>query len=508
MAILAFRTRPADPAGPTAQTVPPPRKPTLAVVSTGSKLCGIAAYTDALRRQLGDTFTITVFDLDQYLLRSDHRRVRKLADQHVKQICRELGRFDAVNLQLEHGTLGDHALDIYHRFAWLAAAAPRLSVTFHTLPLPAAFDYGAFFTALCGFRLPTLARVYGRYCRNQLLSAGIASRLRQAQRHKPVTAIVHTRRDASNVKYLYGVTDVLDHPLSFLSPVEADAVRNGASRRSLAMLKAVPDDAVLVGVFGFLNDYKGFGTAVRALHHLPDNHHLLIFGGIHPNDIALRRPIHPYLTSLFDEAYIDTSRYERIGRQRPPGAPRLILAADHCLDDLIGDHPRDLSARIHFMGAPDDRDFLAGMAICDAVVLPYLEVGQSASGPISQALELGCRVIASRTRTFLEFDKYHPETIEFFDIGNYLELAERILARRQFAARRALAFNVETNKAVYRRANTPCGTAMTACSAARHDPGPPVNSSERPEPPPELAARLTAGRGRRARRRPPAATAD
>ena len=59
------------------------------------------------------------------------------------------------------------------------------------------------------------------------------------------------------------------------------------------------------------------------------------------------------------------------------------------------------------MGALAEAEFLAGMAICDAVVFPYLEVGQSSSGPISQALELGCRIIASRTHTFLEFAEYH-----------------------------------------------------------------------------------------------------
>jgi hypothetical protein len=63
-------------------------------------------------------------------------------------------------------------------------------------------------------------------------------------------------------------------------------------------------------------------------------------------------------------------------------------------------------------------------------------------------------VIASRTRNFLEFAKYHPNTIEFFDIGNHLELAGRILARRQFAAPYALDFNVETNKHVYLLANS------------------------------------------------------
>jgi hypothetical protein len=94
------------------------------------------------------------------------------------------------------------------------------------------------------------------------------------------------------------------------------------------------------------------------------------------------------------------------------------------------------------------------MAICDAVVFPYLEVGQSSSGPISQALELGCRVIASRTHTFLQFGKYHKEMIEYFDIGNHLELAARILARPQYDPRaRRLTFNVDTNKAIYRAAN-------------------------------------------------------
>jgi hypothetical protein len=107
------------------------------------------------------------------------------------------------------------------------------------------------------------------------------------------------------------------------------------------------------------------------------------------------------------------------------------------------------------MGALGDAAFLTGMALCDAVVLPYLEVGQSSSGPISQALELGCRIIASRTHTFLEFAEYHKDAIEFFDIGNHLELAERILARPQFSAPRKFPeFNVETNKATYLLANS------------------------------------------------------
>src|SRR5213078_1076432 len=122
-----------------------------------------------------------------------------------------------------------------------------------------------------------------------------------------------------------------------------------------------------------------------------------------------RQQRHPYLSALFEEAYIDTTLYDRMSAAGAHGEapPPLVFAPDRGLRELLGSHPRELSARIHFMGALDEADFLAGMAICDAVVFPYLEVGQSSSGPISQALELGCRIIASRTRTFLDFAEYH-----------------------------------------------------------------------------------------------------
>src|SRR5437764_686518 len=82
---------------------------------------------------------------------------------------------------------------------------------------------------------------------------------RHEQRHKQVTAIVHNRRDAADLKYLYGIEQVLDHPLAFLSRAEVETVRTRGQRRAFPTLDLLPDDAVLIGVFGFLNDYKGFG---------------------------------------------------------------------------------------------------------------------------------------------------------------------------------------------------------------------------------------------------------
>jgi glycosyltransferase involved in cell wall biosynthesis len=419
------------------------RRERLALISSRSKLCGVAAYTAALDRQLAGLFEVTVFDLDQYMLRNRDRRVRKLADRHIKEICAALADFDAVNLQLEYGMLGLRSADIRRRISWLVDAAPRLSVTFHTLKRPAPLPKLDFVKAVLTGRWRTAGDIYAECARNKRLSLGIARHLRRVQRRKPVSIIVHNRRDRRETEQVQGFERVFDHPLAFLSSAEADAVTSQAKRRRFPLLDPLTSDDQLIGVFGFLNDYKGFETVVRALYHLPKTYHLLIFGGIHPNEIAPHRPIHPYLLSLLGTAHVDATP--------SLNAPH----SEYPADDRAGPHPRDLSPRVHFMGALDDADFLAGMAICDVVVFPYLEVGQSASGPMSQAVELGRRIIATRTHTFIEFAEYHPDAIEFFEIGNHLELAKRIVARPQYAGRRARPrYNVETNKAVYLAANS------------------------------------------------------
>src|SRR5438270_11361287 len=112
--MFAFRTRTGvAPESSGSAASPPSRKERLAIVASGGKLCGIAAYAGALTRQLDDAFEVTLFPLDQYLMRNTHRRIRPLADRAIKDICRELVTFDAVNLQLEYGTLGGHGSDIY-----------------------------------------------------------------------------------------------------------------------------------------------------------------------------------------------------------------------------------------------------------------------------------------------------------------------------------------------------------------------------------------------------------
>jgi glycosyltransferase involved in cell wall biosynthesis len=428
-------------------------RPRLAIVSTYDELCGIAGYTRALERQLGADMQVTVFDLDQYLLRSPHRRVQKLGNQHIRRIARELRNFDSVNIQLEHGTLGLSMAQILRRFRWLADAAPALSVTFHTILDEVWMPMDRVWQQLRRLKFGEAAATLSENGRTVMLARGIYRELRQQQRRKPVRIITHTKRDMRLLRDVHRLAEVHHHPLAFVAADDAAAIRAGASRRAFPIMQRLPADAKLIGTFGFLSPYKGFETAVEALRYLPEDHHLLVFGGIHPQAIARGQPRDAYISKLLDRGHIGQSPLEAL---RAGGTTSLALGGS--ANDLLARHPQDMHHRIHFMGVLDDSDFMTAMALCDSVVLPYLEVGQSSSGPIAMALEMGCRVIASRTRAFLQYARYHPGRVEFFDIGNFAELARRIEAGPPPSpADRRLTHDTATNAALYLKVSLPPG---------------------------------------------------
>ncbi|WP_439594915.1 hypothetical protein [Falsiroseomonas sp.] len=443
------------------------QRPRLAIVSTYDELCGIAGYTRALEQQLRDSMAVQVFDLDQYLLRSNHHRVQQLGDAHIQEIASRLSDFDSVNLQLEHGTLGRTVPQILRRLRMLARAAPALSVTFHTILDEAVPPMGQVWQQAARLKLGAATAAALDGLRSWTLAHGVYAELRRQQRRKPVHVITHTRRDMRLLRDVHRLADVHHHPLSFVPPETAAAIRAAATRDAFPMMKRLPPGAKLIGTFGFLSPYKGFETAVQALRYLPEDHHLLVFGGIHPQAIARNQPRDRYITQLLQEGHIGQSVIDTLRE----GSASTSLALDGSAAQLLARHPQDLHDRLHFMGVLDDAQFMTAMALCDTVVLPYLEVGQSSSGPIAMAVEMGCRVIASRTRAFLQFARYHPGRVEFFDIGNFAELARRIEAGPPPPAEpRGPVHDTASNAALYLRVSLPPGMLPPEAAVAEAEP--------------------------------------
>ncbi|MGK7870473.1 hypothetical protein [Falsiroseomonas sp. E2-1-a20] len=373
-----------------------------------------------------------------------------------------------MNIQLEHGTLGLTMPQILRRFRWLVRAAPALSVTFHTILDEARSSTGQLSAQLRSLKLASAAMTIADHARSALLAHGVYRELHRQQSRKPVRIITHTRRDMRLLRDVRGLTEVHHHPLSFVAPAQAAEIRAAATREAFPILKLLPPGAKLIGTFGFLSPYKGFETAVEALRYLPADHHLLVFGGIHPQAIARGLARDPYISKLLAQGHIGQTALEAL---RANGATS--LAVDGSARELLAPHPQDLHQRLHFMGVLEDSQFMSAMALCDSVVVPYLEVGQSSSGPIAMALEMGCRVIASRTRAFLQYARYHPDRIEFFDIGNFAELARRIEAGPPPApADRRLTHDTTSNAALYLKVSLPPGMAPPgmAPSAQRAEP--------------------------------------
>ncbi|MDN7586462.1 hypothetical protein [Burkholderia seminalis] len=424
-------------------------KPKLAIISTYDELCGIASYTKALVPQLEAHFDITVFDLDQYLFRSESRKVQALADAEIKRICAALPGFDAVNIQLEHGTLGRTKEKIFSRLERIIKAAPHVCVTFHTILQSNSFPFGRFFDALKTLNVVRAVDIVSAHRKNELLSGGIYEMLR---RHG-CSAIVHTRRDMRMLRDLHDIKHVYDHPLAYYSEAEIADVLATTRRPDFGRLGALPSDTVVLGCFGFVSKYKGIDVALRALKLLPANYHLAIFGGLHPQGIQKNVPLDTYISDLLGEIAPGKKWLDVSGNDS--NSVNLSMTASDYERLTTSEHPDDLSSRVHFMGALRDEDFPRAMAVCDVALLPYMEVGQSSSGPMSMAIEIGRPIVASRTRAFMQLSKYHPGRVRLFEVGNFLELAQVVrsisVREEEYPAR---TYNTTTNAQIYQRALT------------------------------------------------------
>ncbi|MBS0547636.1 MAG: hypothetical protein JSR24_07805 [Proteobacteria bacterium] len=441
------------------------KKPRLAIVSTFDDLCGIAGYTRCLVRQIELDFEIEVFDLNQAFMRSLDSKMSAAADNMVKEFCTRAKTFDFVNIQLEHGTIGARQKDILRRLGWIVDAAPALSVTFHTVLHTTKFDHRDFTSTVLRLQFADSWSIVTRHRNQNALATGVYRLLCDAQKTKPVNVIVHTYRDAQLMRHTKGFTSVYDHPLTFWNREEAAELRKSTTRATFPMLENLPDNARTIGLFGFISHYKGFDTVVRALRFLPENYHLLLFGSVHPNEIRKFNTIDPYVRHLLEVAAVDMSIADIVAPPKEnrsktsPEAGRATLQLNIDLpqgrEREAMAHPNSLARRVHFLGAQTDEDFARAASLCDTVVMPYIEVGQSASGAISIALNMGARVIAARNHAFLQFARYFPDCIEMFDIGNHLELAQRINARPAFPAEtRTTGYDSESNRAVYKAANS------------------------------------------------------
>ena len=369
-------------------------KPTLAIISTYDTACGIAGYTAHIVELLKTEFDVTVIPIDIVtVMRSD-----SACRAHFVSIAKQGLQFDYVNIQFEYGIFGRTASVAAKNLELLLHIFNKPSVTIHGLAYPPQFQWGQLLKDILRLRL---RHIFVRLLHHnkQMRALQPFNVIKKLQATKSLPIFVHTKPDARYLKDHWQIKNVFDHPLCYVTTEQRNKIVAKSSRKEFPRLNFLKEGTKLIGAFGFLNDYKGFDLAILALKKLPPNYHLAIFGGLHPNS---------HVPHCATPNYIDKLQRCALGDY---GSPK---------------RNPDVSHRVHFMGQLDDQSFLRAMAICDVVVVPYFEVGQSSSGPLSMAVDMRKKVIASRTKCFRAFGEYNSGLIRFFDIGNILELSQAI----------------------------------------------------------------------------------
>ena len=151
-----------------------------------------------------------------------------------------------------------------------------------------------------------------------------------------------------------------------------------------------PSGEVWLMMLGFVSEYKGHLAAVEALPLLPANYRLVVAGGRHPQD-----------------------------SQALDYWARLLAAIDALR----------LRDRVTFTGfISDEGEYAATLAQADAFLLPYDEVGQSASAVLADVMSFGKPVITSTVRSMFEY-RYERDSCQSAfaaDVEDAVEFASQV----------------------------------------------------------------------------------
>lgn len=321
------------------------------LVSTWRARCGIADYTERLAANLEMLgLTVDVVPIDRQALAVFPREE---LDAQYARLGRRAAGHSIVHIQHEFSFYGGAygmAESIRSFGALLESAATntgRLVVTFHTVP-PSPPSLTASLRA--GARQLLMHRIWRR------------SVLATLRRHRVlvIAPSVFLRRLLVDSGVPARTITVI--PQGVPPVVEVSDAQRAAAR---LLIGYGPEDRVL-GMFGFVDRYKGHHVAVRALRSLPGNWKLTVVGAHHPDsdDLAYDQLLDAASRPIFRE------RVRILGHLSPELARQHLAAADFC-------------------------------------IAPYIERGVATSAAITWGLASSRPVIGTRIPAFQELNREH-----------------------------------------------------------------------------------------------------
>ena len=369
----------------------------LAIISTYNESCGNASYTEVLRKEFSKYYEVDILPLQLDILSSNASNIKKIANKHIDEISQAVKNYDYVNIQFEAGLYGNTKNDILRRVKKIIKASNNVILTMHRVDLPKSIFSLKTFKVLVSSKniIGNLRRI-----RNEIyfksLYKDLIKIMKDHSKNNGSNIIVHTKRDKKTIERFFDFKNVHDFPLTFLNKEERLREKNISERNGFIERYSLNKNDKIIGIFGYISEYKGHETIIKALSYLPDDYKLLIFGSQHPMSIQEYKSCDDYIEKLLQ------------------------------LIENISKNRKSFNERIQFLGNLDDDRFIEALYCCDFAVLPYLEVNQGGSGIASLVLETKIKALYSNNKAFDELNKYFANTFSRFDIGNYMELAKKI----------------------------------------------------------------------------------
>lgn len=340
---------------PTAAAQTDRARPRLALVTPWNAVCGNAEYAEHLAEGMAEFIDVVPIKLVPAPTPPDHH-ARLVSEIRA---CRP----DVVHIQHDFSFFGTNLSEANATLLEFVRGIDRpIVMTLHTVyeHLLEQVTLGSPGRTLAFHRCERLCGLAGgRISRTLLRKLKALGRRRDTFRAALVKVdviVVHSQMSADILalcfpEFVHKVR-VVPIPIPASPPIGETSLRK-------------PADEIWLAMTGFVVQFKQHKLAIRALAHLPANYRLLIAGGVHPHDPA---------------------------------------AAD-CWRELLREI--DLAGvvdRVTITGfIADRREFFGILNLADVFLMPYLEVGQSASAARADVLTFEKPIITSSSKSLYEY---------------------------------------------------------------------------------------------------------
>jgi len=381
-------------------------KPVIGIISPFGVHCGIARAGQVSKDAL-KLFQIEILNLDRKILINDGKAAsRKKAKEYLNSLISRANQCDLVVWQHEPGTLGLNWKEQIRVHRKLCSLEVPTIVELHTV-----VDFEK--VSILGNQIKCVTK-WIRHPRKIKLKTQFARITAQVWFWKSIykgvsklvstsgAVIVHREIDReildlhSNFKCLKIVNelDSLTEEMKAINEYDLNPFENHDLTRMDSIFESLRNEVILVQP-GFISNYKCHSISLDVLRLLPDFVHLLIIGEIHG-----------------------------VTADSNPGVAEMTLKIQN---QLSSKEFESILHRVHFFPNPTDIEIAAAIYSSDAVLLPYIETGQSGSGPLSESYLLGAQVICSNIPAFRNYQKFE-NNVHFHDTGNVFQIRDLVLS--------------------------------------------------------------------------------